>query len=109
MRISTDAGQERFDKAIIACHANQALAMLATPTRLESSTLGAIRTQPNRAVLHTDVSVRHCYLLDAPRYGVEQRASKVLHVSPFLSSSGALPFSPDAHFWPRPAEHCGPH
>ncbi len=57
VRISTDAGQERFDKVIIASHANQALAGLATPTRLESSTLGAIRTQPNRAVLHTDVSV----------------------------------------------------
>jgi len=57
VRISTDAGQERFDKVIIASHANQALAGLATPTRLESSTLGAMRTQPNRAVLHTDTSV----------------------------------------------------
>jgi uncharacterized protein len=26
---------------------------------------------------------RHCYVLDAPRYGVEQRAAKVFHVSPF--------------------------
>ncbi len=26
---------------------------------------------------------RHCYVLDAPRYGVEQRADKVFHVSPF--------------------------
>lgn len=57
VRISTHAGQERFDKVIIASHANQALAMLATPTRLERSALGAIRTQPNRAVLHTDVSL----------------------------------------------------
>ena len=26
---------------------------------------------------------RHCYVLDAPHYGVEQRADKVFHVSPF--------------------------
>ena len=57
VRLSLDGGQELFDKVIIATHSNQALAMLATPTRLERSTLGAIRTQPNRAVLHTDVSV----------------------------------------------------
>jgi DUF1365 family protein len=31
---------------------------------------------------------RHCYLLDRPRYGVEQRASKVFHVSPFCQVQG---------------------
>ena len=35
---------------------------------------------------------RHCYLLDAPRYGVEQRADKVLHVSPFNSVVGHYRF-----------------
>ncbi|MEY4140512.1 MAG: hypothetical protein RLZZ371_2694 [Pseudomonadota bacterium] len=55
--ISTDTGREFFDKVIIATHANQALAMIAAPSDQERSTLGAIRTQPNRAVLHTDVSV----------------------------------------------------
>ncbi len=55
--ISTAAGQEFFDKVIIATHANQALALLATPTWFEQSTLGSIHTQPNLAVLHTDVSV----------------------------------------------------
>jgi predicted NAD/FAD-binding protein len=57
VRVSTDTGQELFDKVIIATHANQALALLATPTALEHETLGVMRTQPNRAVLHTDVSV----------------------------------------------------
>lgn len=57
VRISTDTGQELFDKVIIATHANQALALLATPTWFEHNTLGVMRTQPNRAVLHTDVSV----------------------------------------------------
>ena len=35
---------------------------------------------------------RHCYLLDAPRYGAEQRARKVFHVSPFCDISGGYRF-----------------
>jgi DUF1365 family protein len=35
---------------------------------------------------------RHCYLLDAPRYGVEQRAAKVFHVSPFCPVEGGYRF-----------------
>jgi len=35
---------------------------------------------------------RHCYLLDAPRYGHEQHASKVFHVSPFCRVEGEYRF-----------------
>ncbi len=35
---------------------------------------------------------RHCYLLDRPHYGVEQRASKVFHVSPFCEVQGDYRF-----------------
>ncbi|CAN7651041.1 DUF1365 domain-containing protein [Acidovorax sp. LjRoot194] len=35
---------------------------------------------------------RHCYLLDAPRYGVELAARKVFHVSPFCEVSGGYRF-----------------
>ncbi|MDO9404085.1 MAG: DUF1365 domain-containing protein [Polaromonas sp.] len=35
---------------------------------------------------------RHCYLLDAPRYGHELRADKVFHVSPFCSLEGGYRF-----------------
>jgi len=35
---------------------------------------------------------RHCYVLDAPRYGVEQRATKVFHVSPFNPVQGHYRF-----------------
>ena len=35
---------------------------------------------------------RHCYLLDAPQYGVEQQARKVFHVSPFCEVSGGYRF-----------------
>lgn len=35
---------------------------------------------------------RHCYLLDAPQYGVEQQARKVFHVSPFCEVTGGYRF-----------------
>ena len=35
---------------------------------------------------------RHCYLLDAPHYGVELQARKVFHVSPFCEVSGGYRF-----------------
>lgn len=35
---------------------------------------------------------RHCYLLDAPRYGAELLASKCFHVSPFCSVEGRYRF-----------------
>jgi DUF1365 family protein len=35
---------------------------------------------------------RHCYLLDDPRFGVEQRAAKVFHVSPFCAVEGSYRF-----------------
>lgn len=35
---------------------------------------------------------RHCYLLDAPRYGAELHADKVFHVSPFCKVEGGYRF-----------------
>jgi DUF1365 family protein len=35
---------------------------------------------------------RHCYLLDAPRFGQELRAAKVFHVSPFCQVEGLYRF-----------------
>ena len=35
---------------------------------------------------------RHCYLLDAPRYGCELSAAKVFHVSPFCTLAGGYRF-----------------
>ena len=46
---------ERYDGVVFACHSDQTLAILgqdADPA--ERATLGAVRYQPNRAVLHTD-------------------------------------------------------
>jgi len=53
-----DGGDEAiYDTVILACHAPQALALLADATPLETELLGAFRTQPNRATLHTDTSI----------------------------------------------------
>ncbi|WP_421953775.1 NAD(P)/FAD-dependent oxidoreductase [Polaromonas sp.] len=57
VRIITDGHAERFDKVVLAAHADQSLAMLRDATAAEQQVLGAIRYQPNRAVLHTDASV----------------------------------------------------
>ena len=52
------AGQtERFDKVVLASHSDQSLALLDDASDAERATLGAIRYQANRAVLHTDTSV----------------------------------------------------
>jgi len=55
--VATDRGSERFDEVVLACHTDQALALLADASEAERSVLGAIRYQPNRAVLHTDRGV----------------------------------------------------
>jgi predicted NAD/FAD-binding protein len=45
---------DRFDHAIIAAHADRALAMIDQPTSREEALLKAFRYQPNRAFVHTD-------------------------------------------------------
>lgn len=48
---------EPFDAVVLAVHSDQALRLLAQPSAAERRVLGAIRYQPNRAVLHTDTRV----------------------------------------------------
>jgi predicted NAD/FAD-binding protein len=55
--VRTDQGQEHFDALVMATHSDQALALLDTPSDAERRLLGALRYQPNRAVLHTDERV----------------------------------------------------
>ncbi|MDJ0748934.1 MAG: FAD-dependent oxidoreductase [Woeseiaceae bacterium] len=53
---SATGGREKYDCVFVASHSDQALNMLADPTPAEQAVLGAIRYQPNEAVLHTDIS-----------------------------------------------------
>lgn len=45
-----------FDQVVFACHANQALALLASPSSEEKSILGEFTTSENQVTLHTDAS-----------------------------------------------------
>jgi len=46
--------EERFDKVVFACHSDQALQLLASPSRAEREILQALPYADNDVVLHTD-------------------------------------------------------
>ncbi len=86
--VKTEAGELRgFDKVILACHADQALALLADPTETERRLLSAFKYQPNTATLHTDPSfmprTRRCWA--SWNYRIDQ--------------SGAGSDQPTIHYW----------
>ncbi|MEI7429657.1 MAG: FAD-dependent oxidoreductase [Betaproteobacteria bacterium] len=56
--VTTEGRIERYDQVVMACHSDQALAILGDQaTSAERRLLGAIRYEPNRAVLHTDAAL----------------------------------------------------
>ena len=52
--LGTPSGEERFDQVVLACHADDALALLGDASAEEKQVLGAIEYQDNDTVLHTD-------------------------------------------------------
>jgi predicted NAD/FAD-binding protein len=54
--VTADGGEGRFDKVILASHADESLQLLADPTLAEQSLLSQFQYQPNTATLHTDAS-----------------------------------------------------
>ena len=48
---------EVFDQVVLACHSDQALALLESPTRAETEILGAIPYRPNSVLLHHDAGL----------------------------------------------------
>ena len=57
VEITSPAGIEHFDHVVLACHSDQALALLDDADDRETSILGAMPYQANDTVLHTDASV----------------------------------------------------
>jgi len=55
--IASDGSEKIVDRVILACHADQALKILADPTELESRLLKNFQYQKNMATLHTDESI----------------------------------------------------
>jgi len=55
LRVTHAAGSELYDQVVMACHSDQALAILGyTASDAQRAVLAAVRYQPNHAVLHTD-------------------------------------------------------
>jgi len=54
VEIQREGHWEQFDEVIFATHSDDSLAMLADPTPQEVAALGAVRYQPNTAILHAD-------------------------------------------------------
>lgn len=54
---TADGRNETFDRVILACHADQSLALLDDAEPEERRVLGAFRYQPNLATVHTDPGV----------------------------------------------------
>jgi predicted NAD/FAD-binding protein len=50
----TNGDRERFDEVVLACHADQSLALVTDADGLEHDVLARFPYQPNEAVLHTD-------------------------------------------------------
>ena len=97
VRLQTPAGIECFDQVVLACHSDQALAILGTSaTEEERRLLGAIRYEPNRAVLHTDVELlpRNPALWSAWNYlsGNDELNQHPVSVSYLLNRLQPLPF-----------------
>jgi predicted NAD/FAD-binding protein len=58
VRLTLKSGEEAtFDKVVLACHADQALSLLADARPEEARLLGEFKYQPNIATLHTDTTV----------------------------------------------------
>lgn len=57
VRLRFDEGSEEFDQVVLACHSDQALALLESPTQAETGILGAIPYRPNSVLLHHDANL----------------------------------------------------
>jgi len=54
IEVIRDGHPEAFDEVVFATHSDDTLRLLADPTAAETAALGAVRYQPNEAVLHAD-------------------------------------------------------
>lgn len=57
VEVTARGAVERFDQVVLACHGDQARAILGDASPLERQLLGKIRYQSNRVLLHTDIAL----------------------------------------------------
>lgn len=86
--------QQRFDAVIFASHAPDTLAILKDADNLERNILGAVKYQPNRAILHTDRSFlpQRESLWSAWNYTSTRNDNEAVCVTYLLNSLQRLPF-----------------
>ncbi|NSL56496.1 NAD(P)/FAD-dependent oxidoreductase [Uliginosibacterium aquaticum] len=95
--VLTAAGAEHFDAVVFACHSDTALRILGDQASAgERSVLGAVRYQPNRALLHTDPALLPARqkVWSAWNYltGAGQADQRPVSVSYLLNQLQPLPF-----------------
>lgn len=92
-----DGTTQFFDRVILACHGDQALALLADPTELETRLLGEFSYQHNTVTLHTDASfmprTRRCWA--SWNYRIDE-----------MSDGRILPTT---HYWMNSLQQVSPH
>ena len=54
--VQTDGSEHCYDQVVLACHADEALAILEEPTAAERQVLGTFQFSENSVILHTDIS-----------------------------------------------------
>jgi predicted NAD/FAD-binding protein len=88
-----DGRTERFDRVVLACHSDQALAMLADASPLEREIVGAFGYQRNDAVLHTDSSLmpKRRKAWASWNYHLTQPASALSTVTYWMNELQSLP------------------
>jgi predicted NAD/FAD-binding protein len=57
VRVESTSGSADYDQTVLACHSDQALALLGNASEREREILGAMPYQENDTVLHTDASL----------------------------------------------------
>ncbi|MBC8007174.1 MAG: FAD-dependent oxidoreductase [Prolixibacteraceae bacterium] len=97
VRVRFDGGRtENFSQVVFACHSDQTLALLSDAVDAEKRVLSRFSYQPNRAVLHTDISLlpRNRDAWSAWNYiaGLGGPVSRPVSVSYLINKLQPLPF-----------------
>jgi uncharacterized protein len=89
---SADGRVRRFDRAVMAGHADESLALLDNPTPEERAILGAFAFQPNLAVLHQDEALMPkrklawaCWNYLAEREGADMSGERLVSVTYWMN------------------------
>ncbi|MEO5806663.1 FAD-dependent oxidoreductase [Devosia sp.] len=92
-----DGSRRHFDDVVFACHADEALKLLADPSDAERNILSSFKFTPNRAVMHTDASFmpRRKHLWSAWNYLRGEQGEENLSLTYWMNRLQPLPTKTD--------------